>query len=1135
MKPLVLGLVLWSVFGAGISEAAIVTGSKQLTVTAATLNGIVVTAPTASLPVGVSQRYTATGVYSDGSSLDLTEVATWTSSAPSIATVADQGVVTAVQSHASPVQIVASFGGRLGGVNLTVNPAILAQITVSAPAATIPRATTQQYTATGLYTNGSSFDLTDVATWASSAPSIATVAADGLVTGVQSSAVPVQIVAALGGIAGGANLIVNAASLTQITVSAPRTTIPKGISQQYSAVGSYSNGSSVNLTDLVTWASSAPSIASVTEDGLATGVEPNAVPVQIIAVFGGLAGGANLTVNDAIVTAITVTAPRMSVPVGTTQQYTAMGTYSDGSVFDITDLVVWTSSASSIASVNQDGLATGVLASASPVDIVARLDVNRAPTAVLQATPLTGTAPLNVSFSGAQSSDPDGDSIVHYTFTFGDGTPVVQTPTPTFSHLYGAPGTYVATLRVTDSQGNVSTTTSLQIVVSQNQRPSAVLRATPMTGLAPLNVSFSGANSVDPDAGDSIHSYTFAFGDGTPVVQQPSPTISHLYAVPGTYVATLTVRDSQGNVSESTALQIVVVQNHNPTAVLRATPTSGLSPLNVSFNAADSLDPDVSLGDSIMSYLFTFGDGSPVVQQSTPTISHVYGAPGTYIATLRVRDSRGNESAPHSLQIAVTNRAPSAVLSATATTGFAPFTASFSGAQSVEPDFGDRIVSYTFTFGDGSPVVQQPTPTISHLYAAPGTYVATLRVTDSLGTLSASTALQIVVNPNRAPSAILQTTPSTGFAPLSVSFSGAQSSDPDGDSIVRYTFNFGDGAPVVAQPTPTISHVYAASGTYAATLTVMDARGNQSAPVTRQIVVTNSISITDIKMLEGDSGTPKAVFTVRLAAPSIQTVSVRYATRDGSAVAGKDYAAASGTLSFPPGVTSQSVSVNLLAERVFEGDETFFVDLSAPVNAVIGRASATGLIANDDPSVGTTTMTPSRPTMEAGERKTLAVTWIHPVSWRQLQTIDVRIVDDEDIALWVRFRHDQATDAVTFSLFNPASGKFGHPVAPGKPLRLETRDATLYVGESSVFGPPGPSVTLNLRLSLKPRAAGQAYRVEAFATDDEGHEQGFDQVGTLIVRKDREHDHDDDDDDECRGPGRRGRDHDCDRGRSSGR
>jgi hypothetical protein len=227
---------------------------------------------------------------------------------------------------------------------------------------------------------------------------------------------------------------------------------------------------------------------------------------------------------------------------------------------------------------------------------------------------------------------------------------------------------------------------------------------------------------------------------------------------------------------------------------------------------------------------------------------------------------------------------------------------------------------------------------------------------------------------------------------------------------------------------------------------------------------------------------------------------VNYTTRDGTALAGKDYVATSGTLSFPAGVTSQTIVVGILGEKLFEGNEAFSVDLSAPVNALIKRGSGKGVITNDDPSIGETTMTPAQLGIAVGERATLAVTWTHPVSWRELQTIDVRIVDDEDIVLWVRFQHDEATDAVSFSLFNPASGRYGHPAAPGRPMRFETSAATLYLDESSVLGPEGQSVTLNLRFSVKPRAAGRVYRVEAFATDDLGHEQGFDLVGTLTVR-----------------------------------
>lgn len=84
---------------------------------------------------------------------------------------------------------------------------------------------------------------------------------------------------------------------------------------------------------------------------------------------------------------------------------------------------------------------------------------------------------------------------------------------------------------------------------------------------------------------------------------------------------------------------------------------------------------------------------------------------------------------------------------------------------------------------------------------------------------------------------------------------------------------------------------------------------------------------------------------------------------------------------------------------------------------------------------------------------------------------------------------------------NPANGELGPEAAPGSPVRLETSAATMYLAESSVIGggPTGPSVLLDFSLSFKPPAAGRTYRVEAFATDDFGHEQGFETLGTLTV------------------------------------
>ena len=86
--------------------------------------------------------------------------------------------------------------------------------------------------------------------------------------------------------------------------------------------------------------------------------------------------------------------------------------------------------------------------------------------------------------------------------------------------------------------------------------------------------------------------------------------------------------------------------NNPPTAVLTASPSSGRPPLTVNFDGSGSYDPDTAPPpDTIASYTFTFGDGSPAVTQSTPTISHRYQHAGTYAAHLTVTDSRGLQSA----------------------------------------------------------------------------------------------------------------------------------------------------------------------------------------------------------------------------------------------------------------------------------------------------------------------------------------------------------------------------------------------------------------------------------------------------------------------------------------------------------
>ena len=111
---------------------------------------------------------------------------------------------------------------------------------------------------------------------------------------------------------------------------------------------------------------------------------------------------------------------------------------------------------------------------------------------------------------------------------------------------------------------------------------------------------------------------------------------------------------------------------------------------------------------------------------------------------------------------------------------------------------------------------------------------------------------------------------------------------------------------------------------------------------------TPTLSINSVSANEGNSGTTPFTFTVTLSAASASTVTVSFATSNGTATAGSDYVAASGVLTFTPGQTTQTITVNVNGDTTVEPNETFLVTLSAPANATLAVAQGTGTIVNDD-------------------------------------------------------------------------------------------------------------------------------------------------------------------------------------------
>lgn len=118
------------------------------------------------------------------------------------------------------------------------------------------------------------------------------------------------------------------------------------------------------------------------------------------------------------------------------------------------------------------------------------------------------------------------------------------------------------------------------------------------------------------------------------------------------------------------------------------------------------------------------------------------------------------------------------------------------------------------------------------------------------------------------------------------------------------------------------------------------------------------LSLANVSIPEGNAGSTSAVFTVTRTGATAHTVTVQYATSDGSANSGTDFTSATGTLTFAPGEATQTIAVPIIGDTVSEGNETFVVTLSNPTNATILAAQATGTIQNDD---ATTTCGPRPP------------------------------------------------------------------------------------------------------------------------------------------------------------------------------
>lgn len=242
----------------------------------------------------------------------------------------------------------------------------ITSISVEPTTAIVNVAATLQLHAIATLSDGSTSDVTTESRWTSSKNNVATINSAGLATGVAKG--ETQITVVYKGFSGTGFLTVTNETVVSIAVTPNQGTTNVGGTCQFTAIGTFSDGSKSDVSDMVAWSSSNTSVATISNttgsNGLASGVKLGSSTITASYTKYSVSNTATLTVRVATLQSIAVYSTDNCVNIGGTLQYRAMGYYDDNTVSDLTGNVTWNSSAPAVASINASGLATGVAAAA---------------------------------------------------------------------------------------------------------------------------------------------------------------------------------------------------------------------------------------------------------------------------------------------------------------------------------------------------------------------------------------------------------------------------------------------------------------------------------------------------------------------------------------------------------------------------------------------------------------------------------------------------------------------------------------------------------------------------------------------------------------------------------------------------
>jgi len=541
-------------------------------------------------------------------------------------------------------------------------------------------------------------------------------------------------------------------------------------------------------------------------------------------------------------------------------------------------------------------IATSVQGCTNAITIIA--DTLKRPTAWFNKNKKEGCAPLAVTFRDSSFAFPTPTVIASYTWNNGATPPTIVSgvapPIPNQTFTYNSPGTYTPFLIIQTIQGCIDTSFIDTVIVaipppiSFNFSPTVVcpnqtvqiINTSTTTPIQHWHVTsdagyFSGCvNNPSPGwvfTHIGAHSFTLSawqnscpnsttipqtvqvngpivqsrfqtncsnrktvffdthlqdaqnatlnFGDLTPIVNftgvlagSATHTINHTYANTGDYTVTLVASNGSGTCTAYTYTMLVQVRDIQAAIALSPTVCSNIGTV---FSAATSTDVLVTCSTGYTWYF----DNAPPIVLTTPTVGYSWPASGIHTVVVEVKDL--NSCSDTVIRtIRVSSAAPAFTTVPSNTICLSSGTVQFNNTT---PQVPDPITSYTWNFGDGSPLISGPPgPGItspSHTYisaAVPNsTFLVTLAATNSLGCIASQTLVMQVNNP----SAQLNAIPGTNICVNQTVSINAPSGYP------TYSLTFGDGSPPSVGSNSSVVHTYTAPGGYTAAITITDAGG----------------------------------------------------------------------------------------------------------------------------------------------------------------------------------------------------------------------------------------------------------------------------------------------------------------------